>query len=120
MGSKRFPGKALKKLSDLSTIEWVFKRVKKSKKINKIVLSTTKLKKDLQLIKIAKKNNISYFRGNNKNVLKRFYDTAKKYNPKLIVRVCADNPFVDPHMIDKLINKFNHKKFDYGFNHRVS
>ena len=118
MGSKRFPGKALKKLSDLSTIEWVFKRVKKSKKINKIVLSTTKLKKDLQLIQIAKKNNISYFRGDNKNVLKRFYDTAKKYNPKLIVRVCADNPFVDPHMIDKLINKFNHKKFDYGFNHQ--
>ena len=50
MGVKRFPGKALKKLTNLMvTIEWVFKRVKKSKHINKIVLSTTKLKKDFNL-----------------------------------------------------------------------
>ena len=61
-------------------IEWVLKRVKKSKHINKIVLATTKLKEDLKLIKIAKKNKIAYFRGNNKDVLKRFYNAAQKYN----------------------------------------
>lgn len=118
MGSTRLPGKALKKLSNLMVIEWVLKRVKKSKNINKIILATTKLKEDLKLIKIAKKNKISYFRGNNKDVLKRFYNAAQKYNPKFVVRVCADNPFVDPLMLDKLVQSFKPKNFDYGFNHQ--
>ena len=32
MGSERFPGKVLKKISDVSLIEWVIRRVKKSKR----------------------------------------------------------------------------------------
>ena len=107
MGSKRFRGKALKKLTNLMVIEWVLKRVKKSKHINKIVLATTKLKEDLKLIKIAKKNKIAYYRGNNKDVLKRFYNAAQKYNPKFVVRVCADNPFIDPLMLDKLVQSLS-------------
>ena len=118
MGSKRFRGKALKKLTNLMVIEWVLKRVKKSKHINKIVLATTKLNEDLKLIKIAKKNKIAYFRGNNKDVLKRFYNAAQKYNPKFVVRVCADNPFIDPLMLDKLVQSFKPKNYDYGFNHQ--
>ena len=46
MGSERFPGKMLKKISDVSLIEWVIRRVKKSRKIKKIILATTKNKKD--------------------------------------------------------------------------
>lgn len=118
MGSTRLPGKALKKLSNLMVIEWVLKRVKKSKNINKIILATTKLKEDLKLIKIAKKNKISYFRGSNKDVLKRFFNAAQKYNPKYVVRVCADNPFIDPRMLDKLVQSFKPKNFDYAFNHQ--
>ena len=52
MGSSRFPEKAIKKISRFMLIEWVLKRVKKSKKIKKIVLATTNLKQDDKLIKI--------------------------------------------------------------------
>ena len=52
MGSARLPGKMLKKISDVSLIEWVIRRVKKSKKVKKIILATTKNKKD----NILKKN----------------------------------------------------------------
>lgn len=58
MGSERFPGKMLKKISDVSLIEWVIRRVKKSRKIKKIILATTKNKKDDVLKKIAIKNKI--------------------------------------------------------------
>ena len=44
-GSQRFPKKVLKKIANTSLIEWVIKRVKKSKKIKSIVLATTKFKK---------------------------------------------------------------------------
>ncbi len=55
MGSKRLPGKMLKKLSKFSLIEWSVLRIMQSKKINKIVLATTNLKKDDLLVKVAKK-----------------------------------------------------------------
>ena len=42
---------------------------------------------------------------------------ARKTLPNYIIRVCADNPFVDPNEIDKLIEKAIYKKSDYIFNH---
>ena len=58
---------------------------------------------------IAKKNKISIFRGDEKNVLKRYFEAAKLYNADLIVRICSDNPFIDPKQIDYLIEKFKNK-----------
>ena len=78
MGSKRLPGKMLKKLSKFSLIEWSVLRIMQSKKINKIVLATTNLKKDDLLVKVAKKYKISIFRGSEKDVLGRFFKAAKK------------------------------------------
>ena len=78
-GSTRFPGKMLKKISNLSLIEWVIKRVKKTKKLKKIIIATTKKKNDDILKKIAKKNKIFIFRGSTKNVLNRYYEAAKYF-----------------------------------------
>jgi len=118
MGSSRYPGKVLKKISNISLIEWVIKRVKNSKKIKKIILATTSNKVDDVLVKIAKKNKILIYRGKNKNVLNRFYETAKKYKINTIVRVCADNPFVDSDQIDLLVSMYKKKNYDYICNHQ--
>ena len=118
VGSSRLPNKVIKKISNLFIIEWVIIRLKKSKRIRRIILATTKKKQDKFLIKIAKKHKIFSYAGSEKNVLNRFYTAAKFYKSNLIVRVCADNPFVDPKEIDFLIKKFNYKLHHYGFNHQ--
>lgn len=118
MGSSRYPGKMLKKISNTSLIEWVVKRVKDSKKIKKIILATTSNKVDDILVKIAKKNKILIYRGKNNNVLNRFYETAKKNKINTIVRVCADNPFVDSREIDLLFSMYKKKNYDYICNHQ--
>ena len=46
MGSKRLPGKMLRKIGNYSLIEWVIRRLKKAKSIDKIILATSKKKKD--------------------------------------------------------------------------
>ena len=117
-GSQRFPKKVLKKIANTSLIEWVIKRVKKSKKIKSIVLATTKFKKDNILEKIALKNKIQIFRGDSQDVLKRFYEAANLKKTDRIIRICADNPFIDPEQIDILVKKFKTKKFDYACNHQ--
>ena len=118
MGSKRLPGKSLKKISNKRIIDWVIKRIKKSRKIRKIILATTKSKKDKIFEKIAKKNKILIFRGKTDDVLDRFYKAAKFYNIDIIIRVCADNPFIHFKQLDLLIKKFSSKKYDYICNHQ--
>ena len=48
------------------------------------------------LIKIAKKFRINYFKGSEKNKIKRWYDCAKKFKLKYFHTIDADDPFFDP------------------------
>lgn len=116
-GSTRLKNKALLKLGDYSILEWVIRRVKRSKNIKKIFLATTKKKEDFILKKIAKKNKINFFQGSEKNVFDRFYKISNKFNPQYVIRICADNPFIDANEIDKLIKFTIKNKSDYSFNH---
>ena len=57
MGSSRFPRKMLARLGPYTLIEWVFIRVNKTKNIDKVLLATSDLPRDDELVKIANKYN---------------------------------------------------------------
>ena len=54
MNSSRFLGKMFKKIGKYSIIEWVIKRLKKVKSIDRIILATSKKKIDRKLKIISK------------------------------------------------------------------
>ena len=118
MGSSRFPGKMIEKLDNNNILEWVVKRTSKSKLINEIVLLTSDMPSNNVLISIAKKLEIKTFRGSENNVLNRFANAAKLFNSDILVRICADNPFIDGKEIDRLIKYFFKNKYDYCFNNQ--
>lgn len=89
-----------------------------SKQTDEIVLATTRSEADLPLIAIAGDLGISYFQGETDDVLRRFADAAVKFKAKTIVRVCADNPFVDGAEVDRLIRYYHNSECDYACNHR--
>ena len=108
-------------LAGKTLLERAYESVSKSKKIKKIIISTSDETTDDIVEKKLKDLNISYFRGDLNNVLKRFYDTATKYQCKNIIRVTADNPLMDGEVIDKLIELYESKKdVDYSkFNNAI-
>ena len=114
--SKRLPNKILKKISGRTVIEILISRLKKSKKIDKIIIATTKKKNDDIIIKIAQKNQVDYYRGNESNVLKRYYDCANKFNLDNILRITSDCPLSDKKLIDKMIGIYLTSKVDYMSN----
>ena len=114
--SKRLPNKILKKISGRTVIEILISRLKKSKKIDKIIVATTKKKNDDIIIKIAQKNQVDYYRGNESNVLKRYYDCANKFNLDNILRITSDCPLSDKKLIDKMIGIYLTSKVDYMSN----
>ena len=54
-GSTRFKEKILSQIKKKTLLEILIERLKKSKKIDQIVIATTKKKDDIKIIKIAKK-----------------------------------------------------------------
>tara|TARA_B100000963_G_scaffold361088_2_gene394780 strand:- start:546 stop:2573 length:2028 start_codon:yes stop_codon:yes gene_type:complete len=111
--SKRFKNKIFKKINNKSILEIIIKRLRKSKKIKNIIVSTTNNKIDNKVISLCKKLNLNYYRGSERNVLKRFFETSVKFQAENIIRITADCPLVDWETIDKMITYFKRNNLDY-------
>jgi glutamate-1-semialdehyde aminotransferase/spore coat polysaccharide biosynthesis protein SpsF (cytidylyltransferase family) len=114
--SIRFPGKVLKKINNKTILEILIRRLSRSKHISKIIVACSKNNDDKKIVNICDKLGIDHFSGSEKDVLDRFYNAAKKYKASNIVRITADCPFIDPEIVDEVINNFFIKKVDYASN----
>jgi len=114
--STRLRGKVLLRLpfgSNTSVIETIIRRCKKTTIIDSIILATTRETNDDILEKIAISENIKIFRGSENNVLERFYCAAKKENLDTIIRITADNPCIDPILVDNILRAHIEGNWDY-------
>jgi len=114
MGSTRLPGKVLKSFGDTSVIKYMLERVEQSKLIDLTVIATsTNQENDVLVNHLA---DYETYRGEEDNVLSRFYEVAQRYQPNLVVRLTADCPFIDPQLIDEVIQQTIDANADYGSN----
>ena len=117
MGSNRLPKKVMKLLDGKNpTLYYVLKQVGDSKILKKIIVATTENSEDDEIVKYLKKINSEYFRGNEKNVLERYYFCSKKFLLSTIVRITSDNPLVDSLIIDEMLYEFQNNNYDYMTN----
>ena len=120
-GSSRLPAKVMMKADDKSLmIDYVINQLKHSKLHDKIVVATTDLKQDDVIFDHVTNRNVSCFRGDEKNVLERHYQCAKKYDFSTIVRIPSDKPLIDPTIVDSVIEKFQSNSYDYLSNFSVN
>ena len=116
MGSTRLPGKSMKFLNKNSRlIDFVIANALKSKylKEKNIYLLTSNKKNNKILIDHVKKNyKINIITGSDSNVFSR-YLYFRNYKKFIFLRLTADNPLVDPFLIDKFIEYFLKSKADY-------
>jgi len=114
MGSSRLPGKVLMKVDSKNTIlDSMINQLKYSKLIDRTIIATSKKMEDDVIEDFCKKNSLNYFRGSEKDVLDRYYQCAKKFESKIIVRMPADKPLLDPTVVDKVVDEFNKNNYDY-------
>lgn len=116
MGSSRLPNKVLKKICDKPMLEHILKRTLQSKKVEHVMVATTLNEEDKQIDELCHKIGIDCFCGSENDVLDRYYQAAKQYNPRNVVRITADCPLIDPELIDKIINVHLNGNYDYTSN----
>lgn len=118
MGSQRFPGKMLTRLGGIPLLEWVVRRLLRATTLTQVVLATSERAGDDALAELAASLGIAVFRGSEADVLGRFVGAARMAGADNVVRICADNPFIDPAEVDRLVRHFADSRCDYACNHQ--
>lgn len=117
MGSQRFPGKMLTTLGGQPLLSWVLKRVSVARRLDDVILATSDNERDDPLEQLARQLGVRTYRGQEDDVLARMLAAASAAGAVWVVRICADNPFVDPGEIDRLVDFFEETPCDYACNH---
>lgn len=114
-GSTRMPEKVILPFyGEQSILDLLLEKVKKTS--IPAVLATTVNPSDDRICALAEKHAVPVFRGSENDVLERFIQAAKHLGFSKIIRVCADNPFLDLAGMKLLISEFEKSDADYlGF-----
>lgn len=110
MSSNRLPGKCLKLIGNEPLIFFVIERLR-ALKLPIIIATSTDHSDDVLVDYLKSLDNILIFRGSLENVLDRYISAASKFDVNEILRITADNPFVDVEAIANYSSMFN--KFNY-------
>lgn len=103
MGSTRLPGKVIMDLEGEPALVRCINRLKRAKCLDEIVIATTNKKRDKVIVDLCIKKRWKYFRGNEDDVLDRYYQAAKAFQGDIIVRVTSDCPLIEPTIVDAVV-----------------
>jgi spore coat polysaccharide biosynthesis protein SpsF len=113
-GSTRLPGKMLREFSGGKSIPVIMlHQLKKIIPAEHIVIATTVSPMDDPLAEMAIQQGVQCFRGDENDVLQRFIDAADFVKADFILRICADNPFLQNRYIEDLIVAFENSDYEY-------
>ena len=117
--STRLKYKALLKINEKSTIEYLIENIKKSKYYPNIILCTTDKNADDIFEDIASKYEIKIFRGSSEDKIKRWYDCSLKYDVDFFVNVDGDDLFFDYNLGDKILDEYSTYDFVDGHGYYI-
>ena len=117
MGASRLPNKMMLSFHGYPIIEWIYHRVSKSKKLDTLVFAVPETPQNDILEHHLTQLGAQIVRGSEHDVLDRIYQVAVVTKATHIVRICGDNPFVSPDVIDDLVTHYFLQSCDYAYNH---
>jgi len=106
MGSSRLPGKVLLDIGGAPMLSRVVERTQRAKTVHQVVVATTTEVDDDPVTNLCIQRGYACYRGSLHDVLDRYYQAALLYKAKVIVRITADCPLIDPDLIDSTIQAF--------------
>jgi len=116
MGSTRLPGKVLEDICERPMLGRVLDRTGISNSIDEIIVATTTNPIDDIIEQFCSEESCKCFRGDEEDVLDRYYQAIQQSGAKNIVRITSDCPLVDPGVIDLVIQAFLDARPDYASN----
>jgi spore coat polysaccharide biosynthesis protein SpsF len=111
-GSTRLPGKVTAPIAGVPLVEWTLAALRAVPSIDEVVLAIPDGPEDDALANYAASLG-PVFRGSTHDVLDRVWRAAAPFEPLLVVRGTADNPFPDPALVAEEIAQCRDDGLDY-------
>lgn len=113
LGSTRLPGKVLREIAGKPLLAHVLGRLAGLSHKATVVVATTVAARDDTIAVWCAEKDVACFRGDELDVLDRYYQCARSYGFDQVVRLTADNPFTDIVELDRLIDRHMADENDY-------
>jgi len=113
LSSSRLPAKGIMKILEKPMIELMIKRVQHSRRIDKVVITTSQLPSDDPLEELAEQLGVGCYRGALEYVMERISGAAEAFKCDTVVELLGDNPLVHSDLIDDVIDLHTSKECDY-------
>ena len=111
LSSTRSKEKILRNLGGRPMLSWVLERACQLL-VDTVILAVPDTDAHDALLRFAG-DRVILFKGDEEDVLQRFIDAAQTHHLDVIVRICADDPFIDPALSNALIKKHLETNSDY-------
>ena len=112
MKSTRLPKKVVLKIDEKEIIALLIERLKIIEIIDEIVIATSTNPQDDVLCKIAEREHVKCFKGDENDVLKRLYNASKKFSIDYIINITADCPLASHDFVDDVVNLYKETDAD--------
>jgi spore coat polysaccharide biosynthesis protein SpsF len=123
MGSKRLPGKVLLPLNGHTVIGEVLERCRRIPGVDFVVCAVPDTTENDQLADYVFYHGTQWqmgchevYRGDEHDVLHRYYETAKATKADIIVRVTGDCPLISPELCGEVLARLKSDEADYASN----
>lgn len=104
MTSTRLPGKVMLQASNKSLLQHHIERLQWSGL--PIHIATTTNETDTPIVNFCDRFHIPYYRGEEHNVLKRYYECASNQQLDIVIRCTSDCPLIDGRMIKVAVQQY--------------
>jgi spore coat polysaccharide biosynthesis protein SpsF len=116
MGSTRLPGKVMLDLVGSTVLGRVVQRLRRAESTGELVIATTSDPADDVIVNECDRLGVNVFRGEEDDVLDRYYFAARAFDADVIVRITSDCPLIEPEISDATIHAFLQRRPDYASN----
>jgi spore coat polysaccharide biosynthesis protein SpsF len=113
MGSTRLPGKVLADIEGIPLLAWTIAGVQAIRGVTQVVLATTTDESDQPVASLGDRLGVLVHRGSVDDVLARCYHAVAPFEPDVVVRQTADNPFPDPDVAGAQVQSLEDRDLDY-------
>ena len=107
MGSSRFPGKSLARFGESTVLQEIVRALRRVEGLD-VWVATSDVAEDDPLVERCADEGVAIFRGSRDDVLDRVAACleALPEQPELVVRICADRPFLTPALVADVLDAY--------------
>lgn len=118
MKSSRLPGKVLMPAAGRPILSLNVERLRRARTVDTVVVATSIDPEDDAIESLCRAEGIPVFRGSEDDVLDRIHRCVDHYGWPVFAKFTADNPLIDPAVIDHVIGVFltDPDRYDYVSN----